>query len=70
MKTILAYAFSILGSLIAVPLIFIFLNLFFFGYIKKNNTDLLYWLRAIISTIITCFIVVFLSTFIFHWLNV
>ena len=69
MKTAIAYLLSIGGLFIAEPIIgFLFFPLL--AYLKRINAELLYWLEGIISTIVTCFAVVFLSTAIFGWLSV
>lgn len=69
MKTALAYIFSLGGLFIAEPIIgFLFFPLL--AYLKRIDAELLYWLEGIISTIVSCFAVVFLSTLIFDWLSV
>jgi hypothetical protein len=69
MKTALAYLLSIGGLFIVGPIIeFFFLPLL--AYIKRINTELLFWLEGIVSTIASCFAVVFLSKVIFGWLSV
>jgi hypothetical protein len=69
MKTAIAYLLSIGSLFIAEPII----GLLFFpllAYLKRINAELLYWLEGIISTIVSCFAVVLLSTVIFGWLSV
>ena len=69
MKTAIAYLLSIGGLFIAEPIIgFLFFPLL--AYLKRINAELLYWLEGIISTIVSCFAVVFLSTGIFGFLSV
>ena len=68
MKTAIAYLLSIGSPLIVGQII----GLIFFpllACLKRINAQLLYCLEAIISTIVSCFAVVFLSTAIFGWLS-
>ena len=69
MKTAIAYLLSIGCIFIAEPIIgFLFFPLL--AYLRRIDAELLYWLGGIISTIVSCFAVVFLSTVIFDWLSV
>ncbi|MDA2935572.1 hypothetical protein MYX82_14740 [Acidobacteria bacterium AH-259-D05] len=69
MKTAIAYLLSIGGSLVVEPVVgFLFFPLL--AYLKRIDAELLYWLEGVISTIVSCFAVVFLSTLIFDWLSV
>ncbi len=69
MKTAIAYILAIGGLFVAEPIIgFLFLPLML--YLKRIDAGLLSWLGGIISTMVSCFAVVFVSTVIFGWLSV
>ena len=69
MKTTIAYLLSIVGLLAVEPTVeFLFLPLVV--GLKRIGTEFLCWIAGIIITIVSCFVVVFLSSLIFSWLSV